>query len=127
MGEISQPIRTEFGYHVIEKTGERDSPQAQAAELVEALRADPDSFGETATQVSEDAESAANDGELGWVARYQLDEVLEDAVFALTEVGEIGDPVDTATRGHHDLPAARVERERGDRGGAARRDPCRRL
>ena len=99
VGEVSQPIRTEFGYHVIEKTGERDSPQAQAAELVEALRADPDSFGETATQVSEDAESAANDGELGWVARYQLDEVLEDAVFALTEVGEIGDPVDTATAG----------------------------
>jgi len=99
VGEISEPIRTEFGYHVIEKTGERESPEAQAADLVERLRDDPESFGAVATDVSEDHATAQEDGELGWVARYQLDASLEEAVFALSEEGEISDPVGTATDG----------------------------
>ena len=97
VGEISEPIRTEFGWHVIQKTGERESPQAQAAELVEALRADPDSFAETAAIASEDPTTAAEGGELGWVAPYQLDRLREDSVFALTEVDEVSDPVEDAS------------------------------
>ena len=99
IGELSEPIRSEFGYHVIQKTGERLSPQAEAADLVEELRADPDSFADVASRVSEDAETAAEGGELGWVAPYQLDEPLEDVVFALTEVGEISEPYDGGTEG----------------------------
>jgi parvulin-like peptidyl-prolyl isomerase len=92
-------VRTEFGYHVIEKTGERDSPQQQAADLVKQLRDDPDSFAATAEQVSEDYETAQEGGELGWVAPYQLDKLQEDAVFGLTEVDEISDPVDAGADG----------------------------
>jgi len=99
VGEISEPIRTEFGYHVIQKTGERDSPDTQAADLVEQLRGDPDSFGDVAKEVSEDYETANDDGELGWVAPYQLPKVNEDAVFGLSEVGEISDPVGNAAAG----------------------------
>ena len=99
IGDVSEPIRTEFGWHVIQKTGERESPQAQAADLVEQLRSDPDSFAETATRLSENAETAQEGGEVGWVAPYQLDAQREEAVFALTEVGEISDPVDDATTG----------------------------
>lgn len=99
VGEISEPIRTEFGYHVIQKTGERDSPEAQAADLIEQLRDDPDSFGEVAKEVSEDYSTATEDGELGWVAPFQLPAADEDAVFGLTEVGEISDPVGTAADG----------------------------
>ena len=99
VGELSEPIRSEFGYHVIEKTGERLSPQAQAADLVEELRADPDSFADVATRVSEDHETAEQGGELGWVAPYQLEPMLEEVVFALDEVGEISEPYDAGAEG----------------------------
>src|SRR5688500_11446808 len=99
VGEVSEPIRTEFGYHVIQKTGVRESPQEQAAELVEQLRADPDSFAEVATLTSEDHETAKEGGELGWVAPYQLTRQQEDVVFALAEVDDVSDPIDAGTEG----------------------------
>lgn len=99
VGELSEPIRSEFGWHVIEKTAERASPQQQAEELVEELRDDPDAFAETASRISEDPETAREGGELGWVARYELDEAREAVVFGLTEVGEISEPVDAGSEG----------------------------
>ncbi|MEP7082070.1 MAG: peptidylprolyl isomerase [Chloroflexota bacterium] len=99
VGELSDPVRTDFGYHLIEKTAERERAQAQAAALVEELRAAPETFAATATRLSEDHETAREGGELGWVAPYQLQEQPEHAVFALTEVNEISDPVDLGTAG----------------------------
>lgn len=99
VGQLSEPVRTEFGYHIIQKTGERLSPQAQAADLVEQLRDDPDSFAEVATRVSEDATTTREGGELGWVAPYQLDEGREAVVFGLDEVDEISEPYDAGTEG----------------------------
>ncbi len=96
VGEISAPIRTPFGWHLIQKTAERESPQEQALQLVDELREDPDSFAEVAARVSEDS-VAADGGEFGWVAPFLLSEELEDAVFALGEVGEISAPVETSS------------------------------
>ena len=62
-------------------------------------RNDPDSFGDVAKEVSEDYDTANDDGELGWVAPYQLPKANEDAVFGLSEVGEISDPVGNAAAG----------------------------
>lgn len=99
VGELSEPVRTDFGWHVIEKTAERTSPQAEAEELVEQLREDPDTFAEVATRLSEDHDTAREGGELGWVAPYQLDEALEEVVFGLDEVGEISEPHDGGSAG----------------------------
>ena len=99
VGEISEPVRSDFGWHVIQKTGERESPQAEAEDIAAQLADDPDSFAELAEQYSEDPESAADGGELGWVARYQLSRIQEDAVFALGEVGEISPVVDAGEAG----------------------------
>ena len=99
VGEISEPIRSQFGYHVIQKTGERESPQAEAEDIAAHLADDPDAFAALAEQYSEDPETASDGGELGWVARYQLSRIQEDAVFALGEVGEISPVVDAGEAG----------------------------
>lgn len=99
VGELSEPVRSDFGWHVIQKTAERTSPQEQAAELVEQLREDPDSFAEVATRLSEDPTTAREGGELGWVAPYQLEEMLEVVVFGLDEVDEISEPHDGGSAG----------------------------
>jgi len=93
VGELSPPVRTQFGYHLIAVTAERSTPAQEAADLVIRLRKDPASFGKVARQVSEDAPTATKDGELGWVAHYELDPALEQAIFALDKVGDISDPV----------------------------------
>jgi peptidyl-prolyl cis-trans isomerase SurA len=96
-GEISEPFESEFGWHVVQKTGERESPEAQAAELVEQLRDDPDIFPSVAALVSEDYTTAPEGGELGWVAHWQLERALEEAVFGLAEVGDISEPITDST------------------------------
>jgi parvulin-like peptidyl-prolyl isomerase len=93
VGQLSKPVRTQFGYHLIEVSAERNSPEQEAADLVIQLRKAPDTFGKVARQVSEDAPTAAKQGELGWVAHYELDPALEAAIFALDKVGDISDPV----------------------------------
>jgi parvulin-like peptidyl-prolyl isomerase len=99
VGEVSEPVRTDFGWHIIQKTGERESPQAQVEDLVARLEANPNDFAALAAAQSDDPETAARGGELGWVARWQLTRAREDAVFALTEEGEISPPVDEGTGG----------------------------
>ncbi len=99
VGEVSEPVRSSFGYHVIQKTDERESPQAQADEIAAQLETDPDAFGELAEEHSEDVATAADGGELGWVARYQLTRTQEDAVFNLAEVGDVSDVIDAGAEG----------------------------
>jgi len=97
VGEISEPVKSEFGYHIVEVTDRRVSALELAERLVGDLRDDPDTFYQTARDYSEDAVTAKNGGDLGWVLRYQYDQQHEDAIFGLTEVGQVSDPLLTDT------------------------------
>jgi parvulin-like peptidyl-prolyl isomerase len=97
VGEVSQPVKTQFGYHVIQITEERTSAADQATKLAATLRADPSRFAELATQESEDQATASKGGELGWVIPFQFDEPVNSAIFALTKPNQVSDPVTTST------------------------------
>jgi peptidyl-prolyl cis-trans isomerase SurA len=97
VGEISQPVKTQYGYHIIEVTGTRSTPGVQAAGLVKTLREHPDQFAKLAGEQSEDATTASKGGDLGWLIPYQLDKQRSDAIFALTKPNQISDPIETTT------------------------------
>ncbi len=119
-GDLSEPIKTQFGYHIIQVYGHRISPEAQATDLVAQLRDDPDSFAQVAREQSEDQASAADGGVLGWVAPYELPEAQDEAVFALSGVNAISDPVQAAngwyiykllaTTASREIDASRLQR-----------------
>lgn len=95
VGEVSEPVRSEFGYHIIEVTDRRVSVMELASRLVDDLRDDPDTFAEIARVHSEDPVTAERGGDLGWVAPYELEEVRQEAIFGLAEPGDISDPIVT--------------------------------
>ncbi|HYN64771.1 MAG TPA: peptidylprolyl isomerase, partial [Candidatus Limnocylindrales bacterium] len=95
VGEVSKLVRSEFGYHIIQVTETRDSALELTHELADQVQDDPDSFADVAMEESEDQATASNGGDLGWVIRYQLDAVRENAIFDLTEPRQVSDPVVT--------------------------------
>jgi parvulin-like peptidyl-prolyl isomerase len=89
VGDISEPVRSQFGYHVIQVTDQRTTALDFAQNLIEELQADPDSFGAAALANSEDSATRADQGYAGWVAHYEETAGREAAIFALEEVGDI--------------------------------------
>ncbi len=97
IGEMSEPVKSEFGYHVIQVTDQRISAEEQATTLLATLKEDPSKFSELAKQQSEDASTVAKGGDLGWVIPYQLEEPRNTAVFGLTEPNQISDLLTSAS------------------------------
>lgn len=93
IGEVSEPVRTEFGYHVIQLVDQRTSAAALAQRLVSKLREDPGSFASVASLMSEDTATAQKGGDLGWVIHYQFDAARDTAIFDLTTADQITEPV----------------------------------
>lgn len=121
-GEISEPVETRFGYHIIKvhnvrpDQGERlcahiflmvprdATPEveaqikAQADAIYNDLLAGAD-FVQMAREKSQDQSNAMRGGELPWVAAGDLVKEIEDAAFSL-EVGQVAAPV-RSNYGYH--------------------------
>jgi parvulin-like peptidyl-prolyl isomerase len=96
VGELSEPVRSEFGYHIIQVTDRRVSATELVNRIAADLQEDPDSFEQLARDYSEDPVTAAEGGDLGWVVPYQYEVMRQDTIFGLTEPGQISEPITTA-------------------------------
>jgi parvulin-like peptidyl-prolyl isomerase len=88
-GQLLEPVRSQFGWHVIQVMY-LIPDEEQAKKLKEQLAAGA-KFEDLARDYSGGAE-AAEGGDRGWIAKYQLDPKSEAAIFS-TPVGQVTDPV----------------------------------
>ena len=76
-GQLLPPIKTEFGYHIVQVL--RHAPDLAALKTkIDSGQAD---FADVAKDVSEGAE-ASHGGDVGWIAKGQLQKEMTDAIFA---------------------------------------------
>ena len=113
-GELSEPVRTDFGFHVIKVTNRRPDigkvlvahifkflPQDASKEKESAVEAQMDSiynvlkqgadFAELAKTLSEDKGTATRGGELPWIGLHQTVKEFEDVAFGMNK-DEISKP-----------------------------------
>jgi peptidyl-prolyl cis-trans isomerase SurA len=119
VGEVSAPVRTRFGYHIIKVVGKRpargqiqaahimmrttetDSPErtAEVEKRIREVHAQVISgqlaFGDAALRFSEDESSSGKGGELPMFGTGKMIEEFEDAAFALKKDGDVSEPVKT--------------------------------
>jgi len=118
VGEISMPVRTRFGYHLIKVNDKRpaqgeikvahimiavpegrNSPEAKQAktkidEIYNKLKNGAD-FAEMAKKYSDDKGSASKGGDLPWFGTGRMVPEFEQAAFSLKHNGDISMPVQT--------------------------------
>lgn len=121
VGELSQPVKTDFGYHLIlvdeintaedqikarhilirpdTTPSDEAVAEATAAALATIQEARDrieagESFEDVAKEISQDPASAENGGDLGWLPRGQLPAELDEPAFSMN-VGELSDPIQT--------------------------------
>lgn len=116
VGEISMPVRTRYGYHLIRVTDRRpargevkvahimirleDSSTEADKEVAyekiksisEEIKAGAD-FAEMARVYSDDKTTATSGGELRWFGSNVMVEPFDSAAFSLSEIGSISEPV----------------------------------
>ena len=117
LGRVSEPFRTQFGYHILKVNDKRPNrgevkvahimieerddttPKERVAnkekmdQLLESLQ-NGTSF-EDMTKFSDDKGSAKNNGELPWFGTGQMVSEFEQAAFGLNEIGQVSEPVKT--------------------------------
>jgi len=123
IGEISKPIRTRFGYHIVKLTDKRKArgqvkvahimltvPRGTTPEIEKQKKQiinelyhrvkQGDDFFELAKEYSDDKGSARNGGKLPWFGAGRMVEEFEKASFELKVNGEISQPVRTGFGWH---------------------------
>ena len=114
IGDISMPVRSKFGYHLIKVNDKRENEgevtvahimiedknnEEEAKERIEDLYKklqEGAAFEDLAKQFSDDKNTAVNGGEVNTFKRGRLNsEKFENAAFSLTEKGEITKPFKT--------------------------------
>ena len=117
-GEVSMPVRTNFGYHLVKvhdkrpsqgkvkvahlmiRTPEAASPEEvnrakeKAGEIYRKLQNGAD-WNQLTAQFSEDRATNSSGGELDWFGTGQMVPSFEGAAFALEEKGAISEPIRT--------------------------------
>lgn len=122
IGEISEPVRTDFGYHVIKVSNRRPDigkalvahifkflPQDASKEREEEIKNQMDSiynelikgadFAELAKKLSEDRGTASRGGELPWIGLHHTVKEFEDVAFSLNK-DEISRPFNSPNGMH---------------------------
>jgi peptidyl-prolyl cis-trans isomerase SurA len=119
VGQISQPVRTRFGYHILKVNGKREAAgeiraahimvktgkdvsaeevakaKEKALEVKGLLDSGKSTFEDLATKYSEDKGSAAKGGELPQFGTGRMVAAFEKAAFGLKNVGDVSEPIET--------------------------------
>ncbi len=117
VGQISMPVRTRYGYHIIKVTDKREArgeilvahimvkPKSEAngdlnaenkiREIHQKLMAGENTFEDLASKYSEDGSSSKKAGELPWFGTGKMVMEFEDAAFNLKKDGDFSAPVKT--------------------------------
>jgi len=122
VGQVSTPVRTRYGYHIILIEDKRQARgEVHAAHIMVKPAADADgdknaetkineiyqkaitsesTFDDLASKFSDDASSAKKGGELPWFGAGKMVLEFEDAAFGLEKDGDIGKPFKTSFGWH---------------------------
>ena len=95
-GDLLEPVQSQYGWHVVLFEGRRGPPESRLAGLQVQANAAGADFAALA-KANSDSADAATGGDIGWIARYQLDPEREKAIFA-APVGKVSDPLKTDER-----------------------------
>lgn len=123
IGEISMPVRTRFGYHIIKLNDKRPAKgQVKVAHIMIAVSKDAnpeqqaqakakiqdiykqvlnnEDFGKLAVQYSQDPGSSKNGGELPWLGTGNVVPEFENVAFGFENDGQISEPFQSAYGWH---------------------------
>ncbi len=123
VGEISMPVRTTLGYHLIKVTDKKADPgqvlvahimirtpaKMQAADSLKlkaridsvyGLVKNGQSFSDLAKKYSQDPSSGKHGGELPWFGVGRMPAPFEERAFELKNVGDVSEPIRTAYGWH---------------------------